>query len=130
MKVQYIDIRYYKRFRIYLLFNRIKGVDLMAREKFQTLTEQMFYILLCLKNECCGMDIMEKVREITGGRVTIGPGTLYNLLESFVTAGMIRETKVEGRKRSYMLTGVGRQTLEDEVTRMNVLIRDYGKLME
>ena len=76
------------------------------------------------------MDIMEKVREITGGRVTIGPGTLYNLLESFVTAGMIRETKVEGRKRSYMLTGVGRQTLEDEVTRMNVLIRDYGKLME
>lgn len=102
----------------------------MAREKFQTLTEQMFYILLCLKNECCGMDIMEKVREITGGRVTIGPGTLYNLLESFVTAGMIRETKVEGRKRSYMLTGVGRQTLEDEVTRMNVLIRDYGKLME
>lgn len=102
----------------------------MAREKFQTLTEQMFYILLCLKNECCGMDIMEKVREITGGRVTIGPGTLYNLLESFVTAGMIRETKVEGRKRSYMLTGGGRQTLEDEVTRMNVLIRDYGKLME
>ena len=25
----------------------------MAREKFSTLTEQMFYILLCLKDECC-----------------------------------------------------------------------------
>ena len=28
----------------------------MAREKFQTLTEQMFYILLCLRQECCGTD--------------------------------------------------------------------------
>ena len=27
----------------------------MAREKFSTLTEQMFYILLCLREECCGM---------------------------------------------------------------------------
>ena len=26
----------------------------MAREKFSTLTEQMFYILLCLREECCG----------------------------------------------------------------------------
>lgn len=29
----------------------------MAREKFQTLTEQMFYVLLCLREECCGMDV-------------------------------------------------------------------------
>ena len=55
----------------------------MPREKFQILTEQMFYILLCLREECCGTDIMEKVREMTKGRVMIGPGTLYNLLESF-----------------------------------------------
>ena len=102
----------------------------MAREKFQTLTEQMFYILLCLREECCGMDIMEKGREITGGRVTIGPGTLYNLLESFVTAGMIRETKVEGRKRSYVLTETGRQALKDEVERMNVLIGDYRTFLD
>lgn len=97
----------------------------MAREKFQTLTEQMFYILLCLREECCGMDIMETVRRVTGGRVTIGPGTLYNLLENFMNAGMIRETKVEGRKRSYVLTETGRQALKDEVERMNVLIGDY-----
>ena len=35
----------------------------MAREKFQTLTEQMFYILLCLRQECCGTDIMARVQE-------------------------------------------------------------------
>ena len=64
----------------------------MPREKFQTLTEPMFYILLCLRVECYGMDIMEQVKQITGGRVTVGPGTLYNLLELFVDAGMIYET--------------------------------------
>ena len=55
----------------------------MPREKFRTLTEQMFYILLCLRKECCGMDIMEEVSRITEGRVSVGPGTLYNLLEQF-----------------------------------------------
>ena len=52
----------------------------MAREKFQTLTEQMFYILLCLRQEQCGADIMARVSELTHGRVSVGPGTLYNLL--------------------------------------------------
>ena len=45
----------------------------MAREKFSTLTEQMFYILLCLREECCGMDVMARVNELTGGRVAVGP---------------------------------------------------------
>lgn len=54
----------------------------MAREKYQTLTEQMFYILLCLQNESCGVDIMKMVAELTDGRVMIGPGTLYSLLDN------------------------------------------------
>ena len=65
----------------------------MAREKFSTLTEQMFYILLCLREECCGMDVMARVNELTGGRVAVGPGTLYNLLEQFLAAGYIVETR-------------------------------------
>ena len=99
----------------------------MAREKFQTLTEQMFYILLCLQRECCGMDIMEKVRAMTAGRVAVGPGTLYSLLESFTKAGMIRETKVEGRRRSYLITPAGRRALEAEYARLNTLAADYRK---
>ena len=86
----------------------------MARGKFQTLTEQMFYILLCLRQERCGADVMAWVAEATGSRVAVGPGTLYNLLEQFLQAGYIRETKVEGRKRSYVLTPTGREALEAE----------------
>ena len=47
----------------------------MAREKFQTLTEQMFYILLCLRQERCGADVMAWISETTHQRVAVGPGT-------------------------------------------------------
>ena len=63
----------------------------MPRAKFQTLTEQMFYILLCLREECYGMDILDQVPSMTQGRVNVGSGTLYNLLEQFCQAGMIRD---------------------------------------
>lgn len=99
----------------------------MPREKFRTLTEQMFYILLCLREECCGMDILDKVPQMTGGRVNVGSGTLYDLLEAFSQAGMIRETKVEGRKRSYLLTDKGREMLEKEYQRLSAQAEDYRR---
>lgn len=99
----------------------------MPREKFQALTEQMFYILLCLKDECCGMDIMARVEELTRGRVRVGPGTLYNLLEQFADAGFICQTKVEGRRRSYILTDRGRTVLTDEYRRINTQAEDYRR---
>ena len=52
----------------------------MAREQFQTLTEPMYYILLALTEECCGVDIMDKVDTLSAGRVKVGPGTLYAML--------------------------------------------------
>lgn len=99
----------------------------MAREKFQTLTEQMFYILLCLQEECYGMDIMEKVSAMTNHRVAIGPGTLYNLLEQFQKVGMIQETRVEGRKRCYRITPEGIEALEREYQRLLTLVSDYSR---
>ncbi len=97
----------------------------MPREKFRTLTEQMFYILLCLKEECYGMDILDKIPAMTGKRVSVGSGTLYNLLEQFLEADMILETKVEGRKRSYILTEKGREMLDKEYARIKAQAQDY-----
>lgn len=101
----------------------------MPREKFRTLTEQMFYVLLCLRREYCGMDVMEQVKTMTDGRVSIGPGTLYNLLEQFQTAGMIRETKVEGRRKSYILTAKGSKALEAEYQRLCTQVDDYRRFL-
>ena len=100
----------------------------MPRAKFQTLTEQMFYILLCLRQECYGMDVLDRVPAMTNGRVSVGSGTLYNLLEQFLEAGMIRETKVEGRRRSYILTDFGRETLNREYRRITAQAEDYRRI--
>ena len=101
----------------------------MPRAKFHTLTEQMFYILLCLRNECYGMDILDQVPAMTGNRVSVGSGTLYNLLEQFFAEGFIRETKVEGRRRSYILTDKGREMLDKEYQRIQAQAQDYLKFM-
>lgn len=71
------------------------------------------------------MDIMERVKAMTAARVTVGPGTLYHLLDQFCEAGMIRETKNEGRRRSYILTAKGEGALQAEVARMQAQMRDY-----
>ena len=97
----------------------------MARERFRTLTEQMFYTLLCLREELCGMDILDRVPEMTGGRVQIGSGTLYTLLEQFLSEGMIKETQVQGRRRSYLITEKGKAMLEAEVRRLEAQLQDY-----
>ena len=96
----------------------------MPREKFSTLTEQMFYVLLCLREERCGMD---RVPAMTGGRVSVGSGTLYNLLEQFRAEGMIRETRTQGRKRSYLLTEYGRRVLDKEYQRIRAQAEDYRR---
>lgn len=100
----------------------------MPRAKFGTLTEQMFYVLLCLKNECYGLDILDRVPAMTGNRVSVGSGTLYNLLEQFLEEGMIVETKVEGRRRSYILTQRGREMLDKEFRRILAQAEDYRRI--
>ena len=102
----------------------------MPRAKFHTLTEQMFYVLLCLRMECCGMDILDRVPDMTAGRVSVGSGTLYNLLEQFLEEGFIRETRVEGRRRSYLLTDKGREVLQKEYDRILAQARDFERLFK
>ena len=100
----------------------------MPRAKFQTLTEQMFYVLLCLTKECYGLDILDRVPAMTQNRVSVGSGTLYNLLEQFLAEGMIRETRVEGRRRSYILTDKGRSMLSKEYERIQAQALDYRRI--
>lgn len=96
----------------------------MAREQFQTLTEPMYYILLALTEECCGVDIMEKVKQISHGRVLVGPGTLYAMLAKFEENGIIRLTASEGRRKSYVITDKGKKMLEDEYNRLKIMVED------
>ena len=99
----------------------------MARKKFETLTEQMFYILLSLEEEYCGIDIMDKIQNMTDGRISVGSGTLYTILGEFEKNNLIRETAVEGRKRSYIITQEGQKLLSNEIARLSQQLEDYKK---
>ena len=95
-----------------------------AREQFQTLTEPMYYILLAFLEPRCGVDVMEKVEEISHGRVKVGPGTLYALLGRFQKECMIEEIEVVGRKRTYVITKKGRKVLQEEYDRLLQMVED------
>lgn len=98
----------------------------MAREQLQTLTEPMYYILLALTEECCGVDIMDRVKKLSGGRVSVGPGTLYAMLAKFEEKDIIRLTASEGRRKSYIITDTGKDELKKEYERLKRMVMDGG----
>ena len=97
----------------------------MAKEPLKVLTESMFYVLLSLlRQERCGTEIVRFVDDTTAGRVPLGPGTLYTILAKFQEEGLIRETAVEGRKRTYAITDRGRALYRQELSRLKLCVAD------
>ena len=95
-----------------------------GREK-GPLTEPMYYVLMSfLRREMCGTEVTDFVDLKTKGRVRLGPGTLYTLLARFQDEGMIAETSVDGRKRTYKLTDKGRAAFEEELARLRACVND------
>ena len=106
----------------------------MPKKSMEILTESMFYCLMAL-HRCpmCGIDIAAYVDGKTRGRVQLGPATLYTILGKFEKEKYIREIAVEGRKRTYEITGKGAQSYREELNRLKQCVLDaeggesYGK---
>ena len=97
----------------------------MGRKTLEMLSEGMFYVLMALLHtQRCGTEIAAFVEERTGGRVRLGPGTLYTILGKFEEEALIRETAVQGRKRTYELTGEGKERYQAEVDRLRRCLAD------
>ena len=97
----------------------------MSKEPLKVLTESMFYVLLSLLRQYrCGTEIVQYVDDTTAGRVSLGPGTLYTILAKFEEEGLIRETAVEGRKRTYAITDRGRALYRQELSRLRLCVAD------
>ena len=97
----------------------------MAKESLKVLTESMFYVLLSLLHqERCGTEIVQYVDDTTAGRVPLGPGTLYTILAKFEEEGLIRETAVDGRRRTYAITDRGRALFRQELFRLKLCVAD------
>lgn len=95
----------------------------MARKEFETLTPQMYYILLVLKKPRHGYDIMKEVARITDETIQIGAGTLYALIPRFIEDGYIRLVAEEDRKKIYQLTPLGERKLKDENHKMRHMLK-------
>ena len=97
----------------------------MPKQALESLTETMFYVLMALyRGEKCGIDIAAWIETKTAGRCRLGPATLYTILAKFEKEKFIRETHVEGRKRTYAITDLGRQAFREEYDRLQRCIRD------
>jgi DNA-binding PadR family transcriptional regulator len=103
----------------------------MPKRKLDPLPSTAFQILLSLADgDLHGYAIMRQVEEATGGRLRLGPGTLYGsiqaLLEGKLIEEVVRAEEAEPsteRRRFYRLTTAGRRLARSEAERLADVLR-------
>jgi len=93
-------------------------------------TSASFLILLALADgPLHGLGIAEEVGRNTGGRLGIGPGTLYTALRRMLDAGLIEESPErphpdddDPRRRYYRITVEGRKRIRSDVADLHALL--------
>jgi len=93
------------------------------------MTEAMYYILLALTKPGHGYGMMQRIRQLSGGRIEMGPGTLYGVLSRMNREGLIELTATDGRRKNYEITEAGREALLAEYRRLKDMVRD-GSILE
>ena len=96
------------------------------------LTESTYYILLSLYTPQHGYGIMQQAQQLSGGRVRLGPGTLYGALSALCDKGWIKPLPVnpESRKKEYQLTSQGLLVLKQELDRLRQLVENGEAILK
>ena len=83
----------------------ITEVDPMAGQENMALTEPVYYILLSLTQPLHGYGIMQKVEEMSRGRLHMAAGTLYGALSSLQEKGWITaaDNAADSRRKKYIV---------------------------
>lgn len=103
----------------------------MPKRKLDPLPTGAFQILLSLAGgDLHGYGIMRQVEEQTGGRIRMGPGTLYSSIQSLLEEKFIQEVEPpkhadpsDDRRRYYRLTSAGRKAARSEAERLADVLR-------
>ena len=103
----------------------------MPKRKLDPLPTAAFHILLALADEDRhGYGIMRQVAEQTGGKVRLGPGTLYGSIKTLLEEKLIEELNDRPdtelgteRRRYYRLAAGGRKLAMGEADRLAELLR-------
>ena len=95
----------------------------------QPMTEAMYYILLALLKPGHGYGMMQRIMELSGGRMVIGPGTLYGVLTRMRKEGLIELQAEQERRKTYAITAQGKRALQQEYARIKQMAAD-GAILE
>ena len=103
----------------------------MPKRKLDPLPAAAFQIMLALSDgELHGYAIMREVEEQSGGRLRLGPGTLYGSIQALLEGKLIEEVDKPGdteerreRRRYYRLTVAGRKRTRSEAEKMADVLR-------
>lgn len=98
------------------------------QEQYLPMTETAYYILLSLSERRHGYGIMQHVQDITGGRLSIGAGTLYGSLSRMEKDCVIMAVAEEERRKLYQITDTGKALLCLEIARLRELYENGQKL--
>lgn len=94
----------------------------------QPMTEAMYYILLALRAPIHGYGMMQRIRDISGGRVQMGPGTLYGVLTRMRSERWILLDSKDERRKTYVITEKGLDALKAEYERLKKMVSDGAEL--
>lgn len=95
------------------------------------LTETTYLILLALKNPGHGYAVMQKVEDMSEGRVRIAAGTMYGALDNLSRQKLIKPIKSEdSRRKVFQTTDEGLDLLQQETIRMEKQTALYHSVME
>ncbi|RDU22476.1 PadR family transcriptional regulator [Anaerosacchariphilus polymeriproducens] len=88
------------------------------------LTEAVYYIMLSLFEPMHGYGIMQNVTNLSKGRVTLGPGTLYGAINTLLEKKWIQavEGEKKSRKKEYIITQEGENMIDAELERLQELL--------
>ena len=104
----------------------MKDAERTAR-KLLPLSEATYLILASLTEPRHGYGVMQDVEAVSGGRVKLGPGTLYGALTNLLKQKLIRRSGETGegsdRRKVYALTALGEKVLVMEGERLASLSR-------
>ena len=99
-------------------------------ERYLPMSEQSFLLLLCLTEPRHGYGIMQMVLEQSGGRISLGPSTVYTILYKMEQDGLIEVVSEVERRKVYRITAQGRAVLEAETGRISELARFARNILE
>jgi len=105
---------------------------LNGRIEQSALTEGVYLILISMLTPSHGYAVMQNIEELTGGRVTLGAGTLYGAINTLLEKDWISAVghSAESRKKEYVITPTGEHVLRAEIKRLSELLRVGQDKME